>query len=163
MSLEGPTEGTGDLGGIPLLADATLPPPTESEEARWPAAIGGLAGAPIDVDRLTISFPCTMRLSLDFLRSLVSISAWHGSVPRHIELDRRIKYTVTPNLQVNHRAYTDINDPQKPLILFLELLLIKYLYCQYAFFICSPVPDQHRLAQAYAGFHTCQSSRSNKD
>ena len=74
MSLEGPAEPAGDLGGIPLDVDAMLPPPTDNDEPGCPSVLGCATGGPRFVDMLTMSFPCTIRLSLDFLRSRVSIS-----------------------------------------------------------------------------------------
>ena len=78
ICVAGALDPVGDLGGTPLLVDATLPPPTDNEEPGCPRALGGFAGVPRFVDRLTISFPWTIKLSFDFLRSRVSISnAFH--------------------------------------------------------------------------------------
>jgi hypothetical protein len=44
------------------------------------------------------------------------------------------KLTVSTSVQVHDVAYPDIDDAEKPLILLLELLLVKYLYGQDAIF-----------------------------
>lgn len=64
----------GDLGGWPLV-EAALPPIVVP-------LIDGADGAGLDklVERLMISLPWTIRLSLDFLRSRVSISISHMSI-----------------------------------------------------------------------------------
>jgi hypothetical protein len=101
------------------------------------------------VERFMINFPCTTRLSVDFLRSRVSISKsrqkksvciHERSRPRtHIALRGS---TVTTHLQVNNIPNSNIYNPEKTLVLLLKLLLIEYLDCKYAVFIhfpaCSP-------------------------
>ena len=64
----------GDLGGAPFV-EAALPPMVVP-------LIDGAAGAGLDrlVERLMINLPWTIRLSLDFLRSRVSISISHISM-----------------------------------------------------------------------------------
>jgi hypothetical protein len=42
--------------------------------------------------------------------------------------------TISAYVQINHVANADIDDSEKPLVLLLELLLIKNLYCKYAVF-----------------------------
>jgi hypothetical protein len=90
------------------------------------------------VERLRISFPCTIMLSFDFLRSRVSISA--GNSQREFELRFSTgRVTVSTSIQVHDVAYSDIDDAEKPLILLLEFLLIKYLYGQNAIFGDFPI------------------------
>ncbi len=58
----------GDLGGTPFDVEGPAVDGPETE------ADGLLTGLERFVERLTMSFPWTMRLSFDFLRSRVSIS-----------------------------------------------------------------------------------------
>jgi hypothetical protein len=85
-----------------------------------------------------MSLPCTTMLSLDFLRSRVSISMV-ALVLYILSITRR--HTIAARVQVNHRPYTDVYDSQKALVLLLELLLVKDLNCQNALFVDSPAPD----------------------
>jgi len=69
------------------------------------------------------------------------------------------KLTVTTDLQVYHTPDTDVDDTEKPLVLFLELLLVKDLNCQYTFITGSPVqlsalcratiPDSYAHVEAF--------------
>lgn len=43
------------------------------------------------------------------------------------------RYTITTNVQIHDRTNLHVDHTEKPLILFLELLLIKNLYSQDAF------------------------------
>jgi hypothetical protein len=101
---------------------------------RFGRAPGGAcprAGVERLVDRLTMSLPCTTRLSDDFLRSRVSIV----SVGRaHVSLVNipigKGGGTVGVRSQLDDIADADVDDTEEALILFLELLLVKDLHCQ---------------------------------
>jgi hypothetical protein len=84
-----------------------------------------------------MSLPCTTMLSVDFLRSRVSISAV-VSVLNTVVLG--IRRTVAARVQVDNRAYADVDDAEKALILLLELLLVEDLDRQHALFVDSPAP-----------------------
>ena len=132
MSLEGPAEPAGDLGGIPLDVDAILPPPTDNEEPGCPTVFGCVAGGPRLVDRLTISLPCTIKLSLDFLRSRVSISRCLRQylVPLSKATIKIRYYTITAYIQIHDGTDSHVDHAEESLILFFELFLIKDLYGQ---------------------------------
>ena len=87
------------------------------------------------VERLRMSFPCTTMLSVDFLRSRVSISTSSLAEPCR---SGECVPTVTAGIQVDHTADADVDDPEETLILFLELLLVKDLNGQNAFLGDSP-------------------------
>ena len=76
-----------------------------------------------------MSLPCTTMLSLDFFKSRVSISVRAMS---GCSLSRQVLLTVAPGVEVDDAPYTHIDDAQEALVLFLELLLVKDLHCQYA-------------------------------
>lgn len=96
-------------------------------------------GAERLVERLTMSLPCTTRLSVDFLRSLVSM--WSGVVcPGHwlvvvSHARAGLDSTVGIRCELYHITDPDIDDTEKPLVLLLELLLVKDLDGQYAVLI----------------------------
>lgn len=50
-----------------------------------------------------------------------------------------MQLTITSDIQIYDTPYSDIDDSEEALILLLELLLVKYLNCQYAFFCSSPI------------------------
>jgi hypothetical protein len=81
-------------------------------------------------------------LSLDFLRSLVSISAF--VVVRAVFQGRRLgQYTISTSVQVHNIANSDIDHAEKTLVLLLEFLLVKYLNRQNAI-----LGDSSRLLSA---------------
>lgn len=85
------------------------------------------------VDRLIISLPCTTRLSVDFLRSRVSISVNHGqclSCQYWSRESRMTELTLLIGREVDDISNSYIDDSQESLILLLELLLVKDLNCQ---------------------------------
>lgn len=51
-----------------------------------------------------------------------------------------VKRTITASIQVDNGAYADIDDAEKTLVLFLELLLVEDLDRQDAFFVHPPAP-----------------------
>lgn len=69
----GPAAVVGDRGGKPFDDDGALTIEL-LDGTRLPDRCGRAMGFPRLVDRLMISFPCTIKLSFDFLRSRVSIS-----------------------------------------------------------------------------------------
>jgi hypothetical protein len=71
-----------------------------------------------------ISFPCTTKLSFDFLRSSVSISERNQIRYVHIEA-----LTMTAELEVKDIAHFYIHDSQETLIFALEFALVEYLHC----------------------------------
>jgi len=73
-----------------------------------------------------MSFPWTMRLSLDRFRSSVSISNQCSQSASGDE-GMRILRTMTSQLQVEHIANFDIHHSQEALILSLELALVEDL------------------------------------
>lgn len=90
------------------------------------------------VERLKISLPWTTILSFDFLRSRVSISdVTH--VISHCSRSGHQNLTVAAGVKVKSIAYADIDNAQEPLVLFLELLLVEYLYSEYAVLRNPPV------------------------
>lgn len=95
-----------------------------------------LMGACRFVERLRISLPWTTMLSLDFFKSRVSISE-NTSASRSCERDTE-KGTIAPRIEVNHRAYADVYDAEEPLVLLLELLLVKDLNGEDALLVHAP-------------------------
>lgn len=49
-------------------------------------------------------------------------------------------HTIAPCIQVDHRAYADVDNAQKALVLLLELPLIEYLHREHAVLGYSPAP-----------------------
>lgn len=96
-----------------------------------------LIGARRLVERLRMSLPFTTRLSFDFRRSLVSISVCsvsmcYGEPPTGI-------LTISTNVQVKHAADAHVDHSKETLVLFLELLLVKDLNCEYTLVGRAPV------------------------
>ena len=136
------TDATGDLGDKPLVDDTALLLRIESEEPGWPSTFDEVVGGPRLVDRFTISFPFTMRLSLDFFKSLVSISKTYFE-RRIIHISHVTKqHTISAHLKIHDRPYTDIDDTEKPLIFLFEFLLVEDLNGQNTFLISSPTRCQ---------------------
>ena len=118
LATEPLTEGCGEAVGRAALALAP------------PAAMGALRL----VDRLRMSLPWTTMLSLDFLRSRVSISA--GLLAR-VDAPERVP-TITASVQVDNGADADVDDAEEALVLLLELLLVEDLHRQHALFVDPP-------------------------
>lgn len=95
-----------------------------------------LIGARRLVDRLRMSLPFTTRLSFDFRRSRVSISAIKVSMSNAASSDVR---TISADVQVKNATNAYIHHSKEALVLFLKLLLVKDLNCQYTFVCCPPV------------------------
>lgn len=86
-------------------------------------------------------FPCTGRLSFDFLSSLVSISATptaktckrasalEPQEPREQNKDARKEEerTMSSSVEVEHIGHLDVDDPEEALVAFLELALVEDL------------------------------------
>ena len=112
--------------------------PAEEREGRvWVLLPPFAIGARRFVDRFRISFPFTTRLSLDFRRSLVSISVL-VSIYRFASCGVQLP-TVSASIQVDDAAYADVDHAQKALVLLLELLLVEYLHGKDAFLCHTPV------------------------
>ena len=96
-----------------------------------------LIGARRLVDRLRMSLPLTTRLSFDFRRSLVSISVccisvcWKDLVA--------VILTISTYVQIKHAADAHVDYSEETLVLFLELLLVKDLNCEYTLVGRAPV------------------------
>ena len=71
-----------------------------------------------------INLPWTTRLSVDFLRSRVSISRM--CVSTETVTGQRLD-TISSSVEVNHVANADVDHSQEALILLLEFLLVKDL------------------------------------
>ena len=56
------------------------------------------------------------------------------------DLCRRVPPTVSASVKIYYRPDADVDDTQEALVLLLELLLVKYLNRQDAFFVHSPIP-----------------------
>jgi hypothetical protein len=78
------------------------------------------------VDRFMISLPLTTRLSFDFRRSFVIISAY-VSIGCTSQRCFQIR-TISTSFEIDGLADMDIDDAKKALVLLLELLLVEYLY-----------------------------------
>ena len=74
-----------------------------------------------------MSLPWTTRLSLDFFRSMVSISA--SEMSAHVESYIAWLRTVTTKLEIEHIADPDIDNSKESLVPSLELALVKDLNC----------------------------------
>ena len=72
-----------------------------------------------------MSLPWTTRLSLDFFRSMVSISA--SEMSAHVESYIAWLRTVTTKLEIEHIADPDIDNSKESLVPSLELALVKDL------------------------------------
>jgi hypothetical protein len=121
----------------------------------WGDAVGRVAfaapwliGAERLVERLRMSLPCTTMLSLDFLRSRVSIS-----VTASVRVDTVCDSwrTVTAGVQVDDRAYADIDNSEEALVLLLELLLVEDLHREDALFVDLPA-----LLSAWSGVYSVE-------
>ena len=93
------------------------------------------AGACRLVERLTINFPCTTRLSVDFFKSLVSISLGLSAKACG---QLGIWLTISTHVKVNDIANSYVDYTEEALILLLELLLVEDLNCQHTVLICAP-------------------------
>jgi hypothetical protein len=111
--------------------------PAVDNGGRDPLELALLIGARRLVERLRMSLPLTTRLSFDFRRSLVSISVHGISICRRACILKA--HTVSANVQVKHAADAHVYNSEEALVLFLELLLVKDLNCQYAFVCCAPI------------------------
>ncbi len=94
---------------------------------------GAAMGLLRSVERLTMSFPCTTRLSLDRFKSRVIIAreescGQHSSHPVNATILRQVKPTVSANVQLHDRSDPDVDDAQESLVFLLELLLIEDLH-----------------------------------
>jgi hypothetical protein len=87
------------------------------------------------VERLRMSLPCTTMLSLDFLRSRVSISARVSVHVARVDCEGR---TVPTRVQVDYRPYADVYDAEEALVLLLELLLVEDLNREHALLVDLP-------------------------
>ena len=79
--------------------------------------------------RFTMSFPCTIRLSLDFLRSRVSISGSLNELEYVDAPKEDTEPTFSAHIKVYDRPNADIDDTQKTLVLLLKFLLVEDLDC----------------------------------
>ena len=70
-------------------------------------------------------------------------------------------YTVTTDVQIHDGTDSYVDHTEKPLVLFLELFLIKDLYRQNAFLGCSPIAVNIPQIIVLPGIRTCQNSRSS--
>lgn len=109
-----------------------------------------------------MSLPWTTRLSVDFFKSLVSISVQHGG--QYVCLMVLVmETTISAYVQINHITNADINDSEKSLVLLLELLLIENLYGKYT--LLSGFPAQavspYRTIFDLSLNPTCQKPRSS--
>jgi hypothetical protein len=83
---------------------------------------------------LRMSLPWTTMLSLDFLRSRVSISA--GQLAR-VYAPERVP-TIAASVQVDDGADADVDDAEEALVLLLEFLLVEDLDRQHALLVDPP-------------------------
>lgn len=109
------------------------------------------------VDRLIISFPCTTRLSLDFFKSLVSISTKRKPLVHTFEktklgcFTKGEKLTITAHLSVDDVSDAHVDNTEKTLVLLLELLLVENLNGKDAVFIDTAVITRVPMISRSAG------------